>query len=151
MRAFRYSTAFAVLAFMIAGVIYSSVCDASCALYGCSLLLQESAPVSNDPHAHCHSRDEAGSKSASEQHDSAGSNSHRKQNSDDSPACASHLYANALIPRIACGQVVWHAQAVIYETPQIAFVSTLNLTGETAKPATFKSPPTLAMLSMLRI
>ena len=151
MRALRYSSAFAALVFMLAGVTYSAVCDASCALYGCSLLHQESANVNNDPHANCHSRDEAGSMPARNQHGAAGSNSHQKQNSDDSPGCASHLYANALIPRTAGGQVMCQAQAVIPETPQIAFVAIPNLSGNTAKPASFRSPPNLAMLSRLRI
>jgi hypothetical protein len=151
MRTFRYSTAFAVLVFMVTGVVYSAVCDASCTLYGCSLLLQESASASSDPHANCHSRDKAGSESASKQLDSVRPASHQKQSSDDLPACASHFYANALIPRLAGGQVVWHAQAVISAPPQIAFVTIPNLSGYTAKPASFRSPPNLALLSILRI
>lgn len=150
MRAVRYSTAFAVLFFLVAGVIYSAVCDASCTLYGCTLLLQESASKNNDPHAHCHSRDKAGSKTASKQHDIAKSSLPQRHEGDGSPACASHLYASALIPRVGVVQVVSHAQALISEAPQIALAWIPNLSAETVKVASFR-PPDLAMLSVLPI
>ena len=151
MRAIRYSTACAVLFFLVAGVIYSAVCDASCSLYGCSLLRQESASENNDPHAHCHSRDDAGSKLAAKQHIFSTSNLPQKQNSENLPSCASELYASALIPRVSGGHVIWHAQAIIAEGPQTALDWLPNLSADTAGVMPFKSPPTLAMLSVFRI
>jgi hypothetical protein len=136
---------------MIVGVLYSAVCDASCSLYGCALLLQEIAPKDNDPHAHCHSRGEEGSERADKLHGPARSDVPQRQNGDDSPECASHLYASALIPRAACGQVTWDAHAVIFESPQIAPARIPNQSADSAKLASFRSPPDLAMLSVLRV
>lgn len=151
MRAARYPTAFAVLFFLIAGVVYSAVCDASCSIYGCSTLLQENASKENDPHAHCRSGDKASRERAASHHDSAKSNIPQRRSSEDSPACVSHLYASALIPRAACAQVTWQAQALVFESPRVAPAWAAKHSDGDARGTPHRPPPDLTMLSILRV
>ncbi|HEX8090905.1 MAG TPA: hypothetical protein VF762_18740 [Blastocatellia bacterium] len=114
-------------------------------------MLQESASKENDPHAHCHSGDRASHEGATSHPDSAKSSLPQRRNSDDSPACVSHLYASALIPRVACAHVTWQAQALAFESPQVAIAWAANQSSGDAKATPHRPPPDLAMLSILRV
>ncbi|MFP5263326.1 MAG: hypothetical protein ACLGJB_15600 [Blastocatellia bacterium] len=114
-------------------------------------MLQESASKENNPHAHCHSDDKVSHERASSHHDSTRSSPPQRRDSDDSPACVSHLYAGALVPRVTCAEASWHAEALTFESPLVALARAADQPADDALATPHRPPPDLAMLSILRI
>jgi hypothetical protein len=153
MRAPKIPTAIAVTAILTAGLLYSTVCDTSCALLGCASIFRLNPSQSEDPHAHCHAKKNQGQHARSANQSIPFSGDPERGKQGQFPECEIHAFSSTLLPRVA-GESLAALQLLNLDLARPVDFKSWALS---EKPlcvqvtAPFRSPPSLASLRALRI
>jgi hypothetical protein len=153
MRALNRPIAIAVAVILTMGLLYSTVCDTSCALFGCSPIAQSNLAQSSDPHAHCHAKKNQSEKSATSHQIGFRSSEPERHKESQIPECEIHGFATVLSPRVGDGSS--SSLQLLYLDVAGPVDSSFWLLSD--KPSfiriatPFRPPPSLAKLSALRI
>lgn len=144
MRAAKPQMAVSIASLCIVLLLYSPLCSLSCALNSCVSSKAESAKSGEQPH-HCHSEEP--------QEQSSPPQGSPSVPADDSGNCPSHVNVVAVVPSIINANIALHPdlQPVAAEPVSIiAFQFDLRRAIR-AEGTAFRSPPTRAINSILRI
>lgn len=153
MRRLKNPIAIAVSLILTAGLLYSAVCDASCALFGCSSVAQTNQSQTEDPHAHCHAKKAQDKQSAASSSRIVGANHKGHSKSGQIPECELHAVSTMLLPRAIGGSL----SSLHLLDLDLAQPADFDFGALSRKPvrasynARFRPPPSLAMLSALLI
>lgn len=153
MRALNRPIAVAVAVILTVGLLYSTVCDTSCALFGCSPIAQSNIAQSSDPHAHCHAKKNQREQSATSYQIGFLSSEPQHHKQGQIPECEIHGFATALSPRVGGGssaslQLLHLDVAGPVDSDFWLFSDKPSLIRIAIS---FRPPPSLAKLSALRI
>jgi hypothetical protein len=145
--------AIAMALILTTGLLYSAVCDTSCSLLGCSPVAQSNLAKPSDPHAHCHAKKEQSKQSATSNQIRFRSSEPQGHKHGQIPECEIHAFATVLSPRIA-GISSGSLQLLHLDVAGFTGCNRWSLSEKQSllrKDISFKPPPSLAMLSALRI
>ena len=144
MRTAKSHLAVSVAALCILVILYSPLCSLSCAFSSCISSIVEIAGSHEQPH-HCHS-EEPQEQSSTPPHGPS-------TPADDSGNCPGHVNVVAVVPSIINANVAAPQDSQpVFSEPVSFFAFHLDLRGAIrAEGTAFRSPPTRAINSVLRI
>ena len=139
----RNPLALAVSVFVTAGLLYSPLCDLSCALLNCSLLPITKMAEPSEPSGHCHQaagEGETEGQAPAEQRDEPGD-------------CSAHFDSPGLMPSGVSAAVTrgHDSQPPAVVPSALAYAGFIDSSSKYAESRPFRSPPKRAVISVYRI
>lgn len=155
MRKAKKPLVLAVSVFVTTGLLYSSLCNLSCALLNCSPLSQAKMAEPPEPSGHCHqATGESDSREASTPKQDNDQDSDQGDKHHSGPGnCSAHLESSGLMPSGVSGAVVRShtAQPPAVVPSAAAYAGFIDPPSRYAESRPFRSPPKRAVISVYRI
>lgn len=133
------------------GLLYSTLCDASCTLFGCSAITQAEIVERSEQSNHCEQHEQATAADETQTNRAGSTSSNGRR--EELPDCLAHVSTEALLPATINSASALNRDTQFVPVERLIHSRVFSDSSQSFAHlnTSFRSPPALDLLSVLRI